>query len=287
VTARILNVSDQAYHSDPCESPSLSHSIAHILLTENARHAWLAHPRLGGVQRASTSAMEDGSILHRLLLGAGREFELVMENDWRTKAAKEARAAVIESGKIPVLAHKFEALFEAAKRIAQNAADQGYPLGIPGSESEVAIEFTEIVDGKEVLCRCRLDQMRPDLIVYDIKKVASVKPSEIARNMVDNGYHLQHHVYTRAVEMLKGDDAVGRVDFVFICCEIEEPYEVVPGRLSGIDREIGKRDWEQALRRWHQLLSSNTYPWPGYSDGAVVFESPPYVISKKLPEEYA
>ena len=287
MTARILHVSDQEYHNDPCERPSLSHSIAHILLTESPRHAWLAHARLGGVKRPTTNAMDDGAILHRLLLGAGRDFEMVMETDWRTNAAKAARAAIIEKGKIPILAHKFEALFEAAKRIAKNAADQGFPIGPPGSQSELAIEWTEIVDGDEILCRCRLDQLRRDLVVYDIKKVRSANPTDFARNICDTGMDIQHHVYTRAVEMLHGDDALGRVDFVFLCCEIEAPYEVVPGRLSGIYREIGKRRWERALRLWRQLLKDGSYPWPGYSDGAVVFDAPAYVISRELPEEYA
>lgn len=90
MTARILNVSEAAYHADPCPSPSLSQSIAHTLITQSPRHARLEHPRLGGQQRASTKAMDEGAILHKLLLGAGADFEMVVADDWRTKAAKES-----------------------------------------------------------------------------------------------------------------------------------------------------------------------------------------------------
>ncbi len=86
MAANILNVTEAAYHADPCDRPSLSHSIAHTLVSESPRHAWIEHPRLGGNrERVSTRAMDDGAILHRLLLGEGAGFEMVMADDWRTK----------------------------------------------------------------------------------------------------------------------------------------------------------------------------------------------------------
>jgi hypothetical protein len=123
MSARILNVSEAAYHADPCGSPSLSQSIAHTLITQSPRHAWLEHPRLGGQQRVSSKVMDEGSILHKLLLGAGAQFEMVVADDWRTKAAKEARDVIIAGGRIAILAHNFEKLMKAAERIYKNAAD--------------------------------------------------------------------------------------------------------------------------------------------------------------------
>src|SRR5258708_36421550 len=111
--ARILNVTEAAYHSDPCVRPSLSSSIAHTLVTQSPRHAWLEHPRLGGSKDSiakRTKTMDEGQILHKLLLGAGAKFEMVVADDWRTNASKESRAAIEAGGKIAVLAKNFEKL---------------------------------------------------------------------------------------------------------------------------------------------------------------------------------
>lgn len=288
MAARILEVSEDAYHADPCASPSLSQSMAHILITESPRHAWLAHPKLGGsVERVSSRVMDEGAILHKLLLGAGAQFEMVVADDWRTKAAKEERAAILAGGKIAVLAHNFQKIKTAADRIFQNAKNQGFPFG---GRSELAIEFTDYADAwkleREVLCRCRIDQVTDNHVIYDIKKVRSANPREIARRIVEYGYDIQQEVYKRAYEKLE-PAALGRSDFVFLFCEIEPPYEVVPARLDGAFREIGRMRWEKALTLWEQLLAEGSWPWPGYSDGAISLAAPQYVINQELGEQAA
>jgi hypothetical protein len=288
MSAQILNVTEAQYFADPCVRPSLTQSIAHTLVTESPRHAWLEHPRLGGnVDRVATNAMDEGAILHKLLLGAGAQFEMVVADDWRTKAAKDAREIIQAGGKIAILAHKFEKLAFAAERIFKNAKDQGFPFG---GHSEVAIEFTDYADqwkrDREVLCRCRIDQFRDDHTIYDIKKVASANPKDIARKIVEYGYDIQRVAYTRAYEQLF-PDAVGRTDFVFLFCETEPPYEVVPARLDGYHHEIGQRRWNRALTLWDKLLTEGSYPWPGYTDGAITLIPPQYVINQEIGDEAA
>jgi hypothetical protein len=291
MAARILEVTEQAYHADPCVSPSLSQSIAHILVTESPRHAWLAHPKLGGnKERVTSRVMDEGAILHKLLLGAGAQFEMVVADDWRTKAAKEARDVIVAGGKIAILAHNFETLRTAAERIYKNAKDQGFPFGLPGSRSELAIEFTDYADpykrDRQVLCRCRIDQVRADHVIYDVKKVRSANPKDLAKCIVQYGYDIQAVDYTRAYEQLM-PEALGRSEFVFLFCEIEPPYEVVVARLDGYHYEIGKRRWEKALFMWDKLLTEGSYPWPGYADGAITLIPPQYIINQELGEEAA
>lgn len=281
--ARVLEVTEAAYHADPCASPSLSQSLAHILVTESPRHAWLAHPKLGGnAERATSRAMDEGAILHKLLLGAGARFEMVVADDWRTKAAKEARDVIVAEGKIPILAANFEKLKKAADRVFQNAANQGFPFG---GRSEVAIEFVDYVDQvrreRPALCRCRIDQVRGDHTIYDVKKVESANPKDLAKRIVEYGMDIQSHAYTIAYEQLM-PEALGRSDFVFLFCEIKPPYEVVPVRLDGYFREIGRRRWEKAVVLWDKLLREGSYPWPGYADGAITLIPPQYVINQEL-----
>ena len=45
--ARILDVTHEQYLADPCATPSLNQSTAHVMLTKSPLHAWHQHPRLG------------------------------------------------------------------------------------------------------------------------------------------------------------------------------------------------------------------------------------------------
>lgn len=285
MSARILDVTSEQYHDDPCATPSLSHSIAHILLTHSPRHAWLSHARLGGQARIATRAMDEGAILHKLLLDEGSEFDVLAVDDFKTKDARAERDDSIARGRIPIKVKDFERLHEAAIRLKQNAANQGFPLGLPGARSELAIEFTATAKkDNDVLCRCRFDQVRPDHVLYDIKKVRSASPKDLDRLIVESGMDIQAHAYSTAYEQLV-EEALGRSDFVFLFCETEAPYEVVPARLDGVLREIGKHRWQKAVRLWRQLLDEGSFPWPGYCDGAITLSAPAWVVAQELPEE--
>ena len=65
------------YHSDCCDEPSLSSSIAGLLIDQTPKHAWTAHPRLNpNFKPESSPAMNLGSVAHELLLGKGGGFEI-------------------------------------------------------------------------------------------------------------------------------------------------------------------------------------------------------------------
>src|SRR5687767_12481495 len=92
------NISPETYFSDPAETPSLSASIAHTLVSKSPIHAWMQHPRLGGRGKKPTRAMDLGSVVHALLLGAGKEYCVIRApdgepeyEDFKKKAAREAR----------------------------------------------------------------------------------------------------------------------------------------------------------------------------------------------------
>lgn len=276
--ARILAVSEDAYHADPCGTPSLSQSIAKILITESPLHAWLRHPRLGGQPEESTKATDEGTVIHKLLLGKGdTDIVLIDAKDFRTKAAQEARDAARDAGKLPMIASKYAEIQAAAEILRDRCKAKGFQFT---GESEVAIEWSDLgVDGP-VLCRSRLDHVFiDDGIIYDLKKSVSVNPQYLARNLVDLGYDIQQEAYTRALTALRPELA-GRIDFVFLFCELEAPYSVVPVRLDGAFKEIGRHRWEQAVRTWERCLRLNE--WPGYCDGPIVLDPPTWVMSQFL-----
>src|SRR4051812_46738879 len=87
-----LDVAANDYHADPCPAPSLTQSVAKILLAKSPLHAWHAHPRLNpDYQHNDDTKFDVGNIAHKMLLGRGKQIEVLEFDDWRTKAAKEAR----------------------------------------------------------------------------------------------------------------------------------------------------------------------------------------------------
>src|ERR1700677_3058420 len=110
--AGIHNLSAEVYHADPCVKPSLSSSIANVLLQQSPLHAWMAHPRLNpNFQRESDSRADIGSIAHAIFLERDEsKIVIVQANDWRTNLAKQARDDAHAQGKYAILEPKFVAV---------------------------------------------------------------------------------------------------------------------------------------------------------------------------------
>lgn len=275
--ARILNVSEEEYFADPCAAPSLSQSIAHLLVSESPRHAWAVHPKLGNMRAESTKALDEGALIHKLMLGAGAEVVIIPFDDYRKKDAQMLRDAAVAEGKLPVIARKYAEMQETAARLRDRLKTEGFPLD---GQSEVAIEWYEQGEYGPVVCRCRMDHVFiNEGRIYDIKKSRSVNPRYISRNFNEYGYPIQHVAYTRALAALN-PEVTGRVEFTFLFLELDAPHEVVPVRPDGAFREIGALKWTQAVHAWERCLTSGQ--WPGYATGVVTITPPAYVVAEHL-----
>lgn len=278
--ARIMPVTAEEYTADPCRVPSLNASTAHALVRRGSSplHAWTHHPRLGARANGSTRPMHDGQVIHRLLLGAGRDFELIEAPDYRTGLARERRDAAIAAGKIPILAHDYAAKYAAARALRKRCSELGFEFD---GQSEVAIEWEECAYGDPpVLCRSMLDHIRSGARLIDLKKAETADPRQIERTLIDYGLDIQWAAYTRAYGMLE-PDSIGRVDFTFLFVEIEPPYCVTPARLDGHLREHGLARWERAVLKWRECLASGE--WPDYSEGQVVtLSAPAWALAAEL-----
>src|SRR5882672_6742571 len=101
-------MSSEKYHADPAPSPSLSSSLAAVLLSQSPRHAWRMHPKLNPRYEAEESARFDlGSAAHALLLEGNNQMEVLDFPDYRTKAAQTGRDEARARGKFPVLGHQY------------------------------------------------------------------------------------------------------------------------------------------------------------------------------------
>lgn len=282
-TPRLLTLSDADYFADKVleETPTLSQSIATLIVDKSPLHAWANHPRLGNcAERGDTKAMDDGTLMHHMLLGTGADSVVLIDaKDFRTKDAQALRDAAVADGKLPVLAHKHAELLAGVGMMRDRMADAGVDLDLfDAAQSEAGILWYE--DG--IACRGRMDKLHVERrTIFDVKKSRSAHPLACARHMLSYGYDIQWAAYTSGLDALT--QAQGHVDMQFIFIEDKAPYAVTVGRPDGIMRELGTKKWKQAVATWKACLASGK--WPGYATAPVRLEAPAWAISQQMASE--
>lgn len=264
--ARILEVSADEYH----QRDEFSSSLAKTTLKQSPLHARAA------IGKRPTKGMDRGSIIHRLVLGKGKDYEVIQHANFTTKDAKRDRDAARAKGLVPVIAHDFEDYNKAAESIRVQLADRGYVLD---GDSELAITWDEETPHGIVACRCMLDHVWLKTgVILDLKITEDAAPGAIERNAENMGYPIQSTAYTRALAALDPSLA-GRVKFLFAFCEPDEPHAINIVQPDGVFREIGERRWERAVNTWGECLKNNRFP--AYGDTVNQLSSPPWALSRE------
>lgn len=276
MTATIQIMPAATYHADPCSTPSLSSSIAQILINASPLHAYTAHPRLGNAPRDSARRAEIGSVAHKLALGAGAEVAILDFKDFRTNAAKDARALALSEGKLPILTEDYDAAKALAGPLAEAAQEY---MGIPISDclAERVIIWQEASGGWR---RAMIDLMTPDYrTLLDLKTTeASAAPVACARRVYE-GYQVQDAFYRRAADALE-PAGMGLRRFGFIFAEQSAPYAVSPPiELSEAGQDLGRRQVERACKVWDECINSGHFP--SYPRKAYTAEPPSWALTQE------
>lgn len=282
MTARILDLPP----GTPSPPEVLSKTTAAIIVEKSPRHAHLR--KLGRLPSKATDAMDMGTIVHAILLGkSSRPIVVVTKDsgepfaDWRTKAAKDARALAISQGKLPILKSKADFAQRAAERFRERMIELGYRLT---GESELAIEWTEPSASGPVTCWGALDHWHAKTrTIFDLKIGEDAHPETCGRQVRSLGGLIQAAAYTSAIEQLH-PELQGRTRFVFLFCELGSG-EVVPVTLGGDLRRLGELQWRRAVEAWGHGLASGE--WPGYSGGEpIVLEAKPWEMDREMGEQF-
>ena len=257
----VYNISLEEYHADPSEISSLSRSTIKDLLFRSPGHAWFNHPRLNpNFQKDRGEKKFDiGQSTHSLLLEGLDNAVVIEADDWRTKAAKEARDKARGEGKIPLLLHQYE----EAKGMVESAHRQILAckeLGIADLQLDGDSEMSYIWQEEETWLRVRPDWVSKDhKLILDYKTTGiSVNPSEIGRHIINMAYDVQDSLYSRGVKSIHGVDP----KFIFIFQETEEPYFCSFIGLPPDFLEMGKQKVEYGIFLWQECMSRNE--WPAY-----------------------
>lgn len=279
-----------SYFADPCPEPSLSQSIAKVLIEQSAQHAAVEHPRLSvdaegddavdaeGEKYVKAQAI--GNAAHKLILGRGKEIEIIDRIDFKSKEARDLRDAATASGRVPILKKHMlaaERMVAAAwTQIKRHEADDCFRNGA----GEVMIAWQE--DG--IWFRSLIDWLHDDLLTVDDYKTGgvSVAPHGIGMRMVDQGWDIQAAMIERGLAVLDPERA-GRRRFRFIAQENEAPFAMTVCQLSESVLTMGRKKLQAAIDIWRRCIETDT--WPPYINRVILPEYPGWQESRWLDRE--
>lgn len=273
---RLISESAPEYHADR-DGPSLSSSIAHLLMSRSALHAWHAHPRLNPNYTEDVSDEYDfGTVAHGELLEGKSKLCVIQPEDhagkkggipkgWTNDAIREARDTARANGLIPMLPWDAAKVSEmvAAARAAIAASELAGVMD--GADIEKSIRWNE---GAIVKCRARPDAVNHGMrIIVDYKTTNNAEPDAFMRSGLAYGYDVQEAFYRRGMRALGMD-----YNFVFIAQEKEPPYACSLVALDPAMQDMADRKVSFAIASWESCLKRNE--WRGYPN-RIAYITPP------------
>ena len=276
------------YFADPCESPSLSQSLAKVILAQSLLHARAEHPRMDGLKlddddeapEKYVKAQAIGDAAHRIMICRGKTLEIIDADSFRSKEAKQARAAAVSLGMAPILQKHYGIAQEIFSRAMEQLAHHEYNNAFCNGSGEVVLIWQE--DG--VWFRSMLDWLHDDLRTVDDYKTSgmSMAPHLLGLRAESAGWHIQAAFIERGLDVLDPDNA-GRRTFRFIAQEQYAPYAVSAMLMDEAWLTMGRKKVNQAVSLWKSAIKSGR--WPGYPARGVTPEYPGYKEKQWLGRE--
>ena len=276
------------YFADPCPTPSLTQSIAKLLIERSPLHAWTAHPRLNPDFEPDDSREFDvGNICHKLLIGRGKELVVLDQfDDWRTKEARALREAAAAEGRLAVLGKHYALADHIVGAAREQLALRHLAHLFNDGAGEVMTAWLDEMGGPQpatLWCRQLIDWLTHDrATMVDYKTTReSAAPHMLARKMVNDGWDIQAAMAERGLRALDGYNSPLR--FLFVVQETEAPFALSVVELSESALTMGRKKLDVAFALWRRCIEENR--WPGYPTEIVVPEYPAFAEAQWLDRE--
>lgn len=283
------------YLADPCPAPSLSSSIAGLLLGMSPLHAWSAHPRLNPNHKPrERNDFDLGTCAHALLL-EGDESKLAIfdpvdftgprggvPKGWTNDAIRKARDEARIAGKTPIL--KDDA--EAVREMVAIARDYIAGSEIAGIFDTGAAEQTMIWKEGQSWLRARPDWLNGEhSIMLHYKTTArSAEPGSFGRSaFINMGYDMTAMFYERGLYHVDaaadplGEGKVSGITSVFLVQEVAPPYACSLLALDHEMQDLAARKVERAISLWGNCM--RTGHWPAYPNRICYLETKPWQVA--------
>lgn len=250
------DLSNEEYHA----SNGISKSGISLMLKSPAHYA---ARYIFGEQQEPTPAMEFGSAVHAFILEPelfAEEWVVPPKVDRRTKAGKQKWADFLAENEGRRLLPKEDLeVIEAMQASVMNHPAAARLIDPALGTAEVSVYWQDVMN--EVLCKCRPDFLRDDMVVVDLKTCVDASPEGFARACANFGYHIQAAFYMDGISVAMKSHCRA---FSFIAVEKTPPYAVAVYTLDQEAIDAGRLICKSALRQYAQCLRDDD--WPGYSE---------------------
>jgi hypothetical protein len=247
------------YFGDPCPKPSVTQSLAKIILEKSPLHAWYEHPRLNpDHQHDNDRKFDIGNTAHALMLGRGKKIVVLDDfDDWRTKAAKEARDKAAAEGNLAVLGKHYA----KADRMVKAAREQLESVVCPSLfDGDGASEVVIAWEKNGIWRRQMIDWLSRDTVIFADYKTTdmSAAPNNLSRMMFNAGWPIQAAMAQHGLDVLS-DEWIKR-EFYFVVQETEPPYALTVAQMSPASMTMGGKMLDHAMAIWDRCMSQNIFP---------------------------
>lgn len=257
----------EEYHQDPVPGGSLSSSGARTLLPPSC-------PALFKFERdnppAAKRVFEFGHAAHGALLGTGPRLVVLDFDDYKTRAAQEARDAARAVGAVPLLAREYAVVVAMGNALSRHPfAGRLFTAG--RYTPEACLFWRDEPSGimRRAMLDCLPDAGSGRMIIADYKTTVSADPAKIAKSIMDHGYYMQAPWYVDGVKALGlADDPL----FVFVFQEKTAPYLVSVVQCDIKAMRIGQLNNRKAIDLYAQCAAKGH--WPAYCDDVELVSLP-------------
>lgn len=279
----ITDFDTAAYFTDPCPAPSLTQSIAKIIIEQSPAHAFIAHPRLTPPTEDETEKYDKaraiGNAAHALMLRRGKTLAIIDADDFRGKVAQQKRDEATAVGSVPILKKHYEtaAGMAASARQQLDAMQLSHCFAV--GSAEVVVAWNE----GPLWFRSMIDWLSSTQLIFDYKTTGgSASPWQIGAKMAGDGWDIQAAMIERGLDAVDPEFR-GRRRFRFVLQENEPPYALTVAELSESTMTIGRKRLQYAIDTWARCITSGE--WPGYPRRVIVPDYPAYAESAWLNRE--
>lgn len=280
-----LNVEPADYFADCAPEPSLTQSIAKILIERSPAHARLEHPKLcppvtdDDEPEKYVAAQAIGNAAHAIMIGRGRDIAEGEFDNWMSKAAKDFKKDMAADGKLIILSKHLARANELVKQASYQLDAAGHRDAFRVGNGEVVLVWQE--DG--MWFRSMIDWMVDTTRLYDLKTSGmSCAPHLVVERPCTDGWDIQAAFHERGLDVLDPDNA-GRRQHHYIAVENAPPYGLVPVRISEADLTMGRKKLDYAVSVWRSCMHYET--WPCYSAETVTSRPRGWTETKWLERE--
>jgi hypothetical protein len=260
----------EIYHGQLTPTPSISRSMAHEMVTTCPLKAWHGSYLNPEREPENKKAFDLGHAGHLIVLEPELWAEKVVEivaDDYRTKAAQQARDEAYLAGKIPLLPH------HKAQIVGMHKVLMGHPLAKSAFTNGRAEQTIVARDPETGLwLKARPDYLRAvggTAMMLDYKTTGNANPLEFAKRVWDMGYYMQDPWYRLVYELATGEPVDG---FLYVVQETDAPYCVSVNRLGKQDVEWGMLQSRRAVHIFAECIA--TGQWPDYGDAIADISMP-------------